>query len=106
MDGCHMHTGLWDFCPCCDRDHAPAGPGAPWTDAMLADLGRAYRNHPDVADLIAGVRRVLALHVPSTEGLWRAPVVCAVCVDPFDDAEYPAYPCTTLRALNHPEESP
>jgi hypothetical protein len=60
--------------------------GPEWDDALLADLGRAYRNHLDVADLVAGVRRVLALcNTTAPRGL---------------------YPEDIRRALNHLEESP
>lgn len=75
-----------------------------WTDEDLACLARDYRNHLDVADLIAGVRRVLALHSPRTEVMSgssdpkHVPMtrqVCAHC-GPL------AYPCATVRALNDP----
>lgn len=78
--------------------------GPEWSDALLADLGRAYRNHPDVADLVAGVRRVLALHAPRpitpSRPDWR---VCTGCTE--RDARV-TWPCATVRSLNHPEESP
>lgn len=70
-----------------------------WTDEDLACLARDYRNHPDVYDLIEGVRRVLALHNCRADA-WGADV-CDHCVvgrdsDPAD------YPCDTVRALNDP----
>jgi hypothetical protein len=72
--------------------------GPEWDDALLADLGRAYRNHPDVADLVAGVRAVLALHIPLRTARLSGLPTCAECGG--------LIPCDTVRALNHPEESP
>lgn len=95
----------------------------PWTDEILASMERDYRNHPDVADLIAGVRCVLALHCAvgvydvceHTNGdecdPWEtvdgdfvcgAPVghVCEVCCD--ESGEPLDHPCATVRALNDP----
>lgn len=67
-----------------------------WTDEDLRCLARDYRNHPDVYDLIEGVRRVLALH-QSRQG-------CCVecCPSSPHAAEHVAYPCATVRALNDP----
>lgn len=68
-----------------------------WTDEDLRCLARDHRNDPDVLDLIAGVRRVLALHAPYNFGDGLA-TVCAECGD-----ERPvSHPCPTVSALNDP----
>lgn len=64
-----------------------------WTDEDLACLARDYRNHPDVYDLIEGVRRVLALHVRWVNPDDHEPY-CAEC------GQEP--PCDTVRLLNDP----
>lgn len=67
-----------------------------WTDEDLRCLARDHRNDPDVLDLIAGVRRVLALH-RERQGC------CVECcpTSPYT-AEHVAHPCATVRALNDP----
>lgn len=61
-----------------------------WSDEDLVCLARDYRNHPDVYDLIEGVRRVLALCEQA-----RVAYVDGVCCD------Y-CWPPIVLAALNDP----
>jgi len=72
-----------------------------WSDAALADLARDYPAdaHDDVADLIAGVRRLLALVEAheNPDGAWRA-------ITPGGGV--PMWTHLVRRALNHPEETP
>lgn len=70
----------------------------PWTDEVLASMERDYRTHPDVADLIAGVRRVLAL----CEHEWYAFPTSVIAPD--DDGTPPRFVevADLLRALNDP----
>ncbi len=88
--------------------------GPEWDDALLADLGRAYRNHPDVADLVAGVRRVLALCefgiAESSAFIEQHTYRYFGATEPGSvDPESVGYISAlerVVRALNHPEESP
>jgi len=73
-----------------------------WSDAMLADLARDYPAdvHDDVADLIAGVRAVLALHAPDED---EYGAFCPTCLDDNGIgyvASCAPHPCATVRALN------
>ncbi len=92
--------GLWPSCPCARRDHAPADADAPWCDADLAAMERDYARggHDDTFALIRGVRAVLRLHMDDGHGY------CDEC-SRYVAAAIPA-PCPTVRALNHPEETP
>jgi len=45
------------------------------------------------------IHRVRELHKPSeTLGIWD--VVCSVCMEGDDPADYVEYPCDTIRALD------
>lgn len=69
-----------------------------WTDEDLRCLARDHRNDPDVLDLIAGVRRVLAL----CERDWYAFPSSVIPLD--DDGTAPRFVAVAdlLAALNDP----
>jgi len=49
------------------------------------------------------IDRVRELHKPSeTLGIWD--VVCSVCMEGDDPADYVEYPCDTIRALDGEQE--